>query len=1057
MLKFRNAAGVLAVCSLSVSSAQGDDPFFRHVVGDVVSWQLTPDRTRAVFLSDLDFDEQFELFSVPSDGSAAPVQLNPALVGFGDVEDRYAISADSAHVAYLADGDTDTVRELYCAPSDGSAPAVRVSAAVPLEFVVSFRFTPDSTRLVFETRTNDGRDEIWCAALDGSSALEVSGPMNPGGNPLDNYAVSPDSTRLVYLADADTDGVQELYSALLDGSAPVVKLNPTPVVDGNVRDYVLTPDSARVVYGGDVVTEGVFELYSVPIDGSALAIRISRPPGPLTNVEPGYAFTASGEIIYRADHDEENCSQLYRVPVDGSATSVRLNVALDPDEDCDDFVITSNGYVVYRSDQDTNNVLELYAVPLDGSQTTVKLSGAMQALGDVQPAYSVSPDGTRVVYRADQDVDQQFELYGAPLDGSSPAVKLNPALPPTGDVERGTPIDPSGTRVVFMSGGLYSALVDGSAPAQLLNPASAAFRPSDSGASEFSPGGFVLYRGLRDPSDPDQIIELFHVPLDGSAAPLALHPPLAEGRLDGDILDYAPTADGSSIVYLAREKLSRGLYIAAIDDPASAVRLTGDDQLQVGFILGSDSLRAVYAEFNVPLSVNELFSIPLDASAPPVRISGTLVNGARVQIDFAFTADAQYVVYRADALEVNRFELYSTRSDGSGLPTKLSGTLVANGDVTSFRISPDSLRVVYLADQDLDTRPELYSAPVDGSSAPVKLNGTLPTSCTVRDDYLVAPDGAHAFYRADEAVLARPELFVVPIDGSAAGTKLNGALPVGGEVSEYRVSTSGALVVYRARQDVSFRYDLYSAPSDGSAAPVKLDGVLVSGGNVGSHALTADGLHVVYDADAFVDGRPELFSVPSDGSAAPLRLHPPLGANQRATLVLVTPDGARALYGFGTALGGPTDLYTTPLDASSAPVRLNEPFVSGRQTRGVRVTPDGGTVVYASDEERDDKYELYSVPSDGSTPRVKISGLMVPEGGVEQDFTLSQDSTRVFFIADSRLDDVYELFQFALGSSLARSSPALRLPTLMHPPLVDPRNSRGASTPGRSVSRPAGL
>ncbi|NOY42114.1 MAG: hypothetical protein GXP26_09790 [Planctomycetes bacterium] len=33
-------------------------------------------------------------------------------------------------------------------------------------------------------------------------------------------------------------------------------------------------------------------------------------------------------------------------------------------------------------------------------------------------------------------------------------------------------------------------------------------------------------------------------------------------------------------------------------------------------------------------------------------------------------------------------------------PIKISGPLVANGDVFNFRFSPDSSRVLYLADQD---------------------------------------------------------------------------------------------------------------------------------------------------------------------------------------------------------------------------------------------------------------------------------------------------------------------------------------------------------------------
>ena len=71
----------------------------------------------------------------------------------------------------------------------------------------------------------------------------------------------------------------------------------------------------------------------------------------------------------------------------------------------------------------------------------------------VKFAFRVSPDGLRVVYRADQDVDQEFELYSAPSDGSLSPVKLNSPL--AGDFEadasigKGFEITPDSSTVIY--------------------------------------------------------------------------------------------------------------------------------------------------------------------------------------------------------------------------------------------------------------------------------------------------------------------------------------------------------------------------------------------------------------------------------------------------------------------------------------------------------------------------------------------------------------------------------------------------------------------------------
>ena len=111
-----------------------------------------------------------------------------------------------------------------------------------------------------------------------------------------------------------------------------------------------------------------------------------------------------------------------------SAQSRRLNGPFMPETlgDVLDYLISPDGaFVVYVADQDTNDVYELYRTPLDGSGAPVQLNSEMVEGGNVGELFNfyaeflISPDGSRVVYRADQELDERFELYSVPADGSS--------------------------------------------------------------------------------------------------------------------------------------------------------------------------------------------------------------------------------------------------------------------------------------------------------------------------------------------------------------------------------------------------------------------------------------------------------------------------------------------------------------------------------------------------------------------------------------------------------------------------------------------------------------
>ena len=63
------------------------------------------------------------------------------------------------------------------------------------------------------------------------------------------------------------------------------------------------------------------------------------------------------------------------------------------------------------------------------------------------------------------------------------------------------------------------------------------------------------------------------------------------------------------------------------------------------------------------------------------------------------------------------------------------------------------------------------------------------------EEYTIGPNSAHVVYSADQDTENLIELYITPLDGSAAPTKLNGALTPGGDVWLGIASPDGQTVV----------------------------------------------------------------------------------------------------------------------------------------------------------------------------------------------------------------------------------------------------------------------
>jgi len=332
--------------------------------------------------------------------------------------------------------------------------------------------------------------------------------------------------------------------------------------------------------------------------------------------------------------------------------------------------------------------------------------------------------------------------------------------------------------------------------------------------------------------------------------------------------------------------------------------------------------------------------------------------------DFEISPDSRTVVYLAEQAVALRFELFTVPIDGSAPAVRLNPQLSGARDVVAFRIRADGGGVVYLADQELDERFELYEAPLDAGRASRKLNPALDAAEDVAD-FRLAPAGTYVVFRADAAADERFELYsVLLLDLPRSGAFHSRPLAVRRRLTslagtqcvqpDYEISSSGRVVVYRADVQAPGSFGLFAVPIDGSTAPVPIG--LAAGESVVSFHVSSDSTRVVYLAER-ADHLLELRSVPiTGGSAVTLDLLPDFAA---LDAFQIAPDSRHVVYRADRASDDVMELFGVPLDGSAPPQRLNAGLPPGGSVEPDFVALPGGRALYRADQEEDEVFELF--------------------------------------------------------------------------------------------------
>ena len=356
----------------------------------------SPDFSRVAYFTETDTtrrgDPTGTLHTASADGTNLK-QISPNIYGSvrpcGDnVYARFAPvswSPDSSHIAYTnPSSDNPLGSVLHVARADGTNPTKLTDNPPPCSDVVELvRWSPDSSRIAYDSSWNNGYGALYVAHADGTNPAKLT------DNAWPLTAVwSPDSSRIAYLTSDSA-----LYVAHADGT------NPAKLTDNASGSIVWSPDSSRIAY----LTSDRAR-YVAHADGTNPAKLTDNPAWDRPVWSPDssrIAYTTDDGNLYVAHADGTNPAKL----TDKASGSI----VWSPDS-------SRIAYFAYLSH--LTGDLALYVAHADGTNPA-KLTD--------NPAWDPvwSPDSSRIA-----TYGRDGALYVAHADGTNPA-KLtdNPSAP----------------------------------------------------------------------------------------------------------------------------------------------------------------------------------------------------------------------------------------------------------------------------------------------------------------------------------------------------------------------------------------------------------------------------------------------------------------------------------------------------------------------------------------------------------------------------------------------------------------------------------------------------
>jgi hypothetical protein len=267
----------------------------------------------------------------------------------------------------LLSGPTGGNIELFTNNEFGSSQITVSIAPVIGQDVIEFAWSPDSLQLAYNANVIVSREQqfdLFTTSPISQDNIRLTGSLPAFAN-ANTITWSPNSLLIAYLADVNLIDINELF--VVDPSNPPVGA-PVPisgslVTGGQVTDYAWSPDSFQLAYLADQFIDEQFELYTALTFGNQLPIVVSQltlDGSDVIDFAWSPDLSISNRIAYVADQDTVGAFGLYSASPDG-ITNGNISGGLTAGEEVIDFAWAPNAELIaYQSNQEDISKFELY-------------------------------------------------------------------------------------------------------------------------------------------------------------------------------------------------------------------------------------------------------------------------------------------------------------------------------------------------------------------------------------------------------------------------------------------------------------------------------------------------------------------------------------------------------------------------------------------------------------------------------------------------------------------------------------------------------------------------
>lgn len=902
-------------------------PNSANPVGGVTRYLVTPDEEFIIAMGDLEGrDNEFNIYSVRiRDGQT--LRLNGDLVLGGDVRD-FKISPDGKTVVFRVDKDIDEAIDLWAVGVDGSNLRKISRSMVAGKLVNDYEVSPDSTWVIYRENISHGSYGMNVVSLTDGTELVLNGVMTNGFPDLGQF--SPNSKAVMYRTDREIAGCYSLYVYDIPTQAEVRASNVCTNANTDVGTYTWSPDSLAIAFSQAKVTSR-YDLFWVQKDGSEI-LELAKATVLRNGLRHGYK---KGSILFTPDAK----SVVFEADLSGVSPAIANDMKYS-----------------------------LHTVKVEEPLAVINLTPGLANTHIMDYAVTeISPDGQKVAFIADLDVDAKYEFYFATLDGAL-FQKRGPQISNVdGDVQI--------TSLMYFfdwDKSIATVLIDDAIDGVYGNYAISLKRLDNS------------FRKIQTPT-----------------------------ILSGDFFNYAVSSDQSKILMRGNPEADAEMHLYMADADGGNLKQVTDAYPTGGgkFVsaaISSAGSYVLYLADQVTAGVSELFVRDMNLDQV-TRLSGSFSHARGTVQGFKYIESTQTVVYLANTETEKDFYFYSVKIDGTGR-VKLSPNTAHLTNIPSWDISPDGNYIVIRADLNKDEKYEIFKINTDGSGSPVVLNQAIADTIDM-SGFKISPDSqwicywgdrVNAKYLASYVVNASDPVgknYLIKVATDAARTSTSCAFS---EDSEYTIVAGDWVTDGRSRL-VSFRisdqtlFDLN--PSLYAASHSSFYTSIEEGVNKRWIVQSETGPDVYEIFSMNLDGNDlrKISKTPYPGGS--------VNGNNGAAIKILEDANRSIIYTGLIDTLGKWDLYSVKWDGSESRKLID--LNSYADIYDIYSFSGADKIYFRADQTKDGVLSLYSIKADGSQLKNHSPGL-VGTTGVWSSILRTQ--SHVFFNSDAYNSQILEIF-----------------------------------------------